>query len=85
MAGYSTHEITRLLQAWGDGDERALERLMPLVYEELRQAAHRYMAREAPGHTLQTTALVNEVYLASRVCGEDSGKTARTSSPSVPS
>ncbi len=63
MAGYSTNEITRLLQAWGDGDERALERLMPLVYEELRQAAHRYMAREAPGHTLQTTALVNEVYL----------------------
>lgn len=63
MAGKSTHEITRLLQAWGDGDERALERLMPLVYEELRQAAHRYMAREAPGHTLQTTALVNEVYL----------------------
>jgi len=63
MAGNSTHEITRLLQAWGDGDERALERLMPLVYEELRQAAHRYMAREAPGHTLQTTALVNEVYL----------------------
>jgi RNA polymerase sigma factor (TIGR02999 family) len=63
MAGHSTHEITGLLQAWGDGDERALERLMPLVYEELRQAAHRYMAREAPGHTLQTTALVNEVYL----------------------
>ncbi|HEY6157433.1 MAG TPA: sigma-70 family RNA polymerase sigma factor [Gemmatimonadales bacterium] len=63
MAGHSTHEITRLLQAWGDGDERALERLMPLVYEELRQASRRYMAREAPGHTLQTTALVNEVYL----------------------
>jgi len=63
MAGYSTNEITGLLQAWGDGDERALERLMPLVYEELRQAAHHYMAREAPGHTLQTTALVNEVYL----------------------
>lgn len=63
MAGHSTHEITRLLQAWGDGDEGALKRLMPLVYEELRQAAHRYMAREAPGHTLQTTALVNEVYL----------------------
>jgi len=63
MAGHSTHEITLLLQAWGDGDERALERLMPLVYVELRQAAHRYMAREAPGHTLQTTALVNEVYL----------------------
>ncbi len=63
MVGHSTHEITRLLQAWGEGDEHAFERLMPLVYEELRQAAHRYMAREAPGHTLQTTALVNEVYL----------------------
>jgi len=63
MVGHPSHEITRLLQAWGDGDERALERLMPLVYEELRQAAHRYMAREAPDHTLQTTALVNEVYL----------------------
>jgi RNA polymerase sigma-70 factor, ECF subfamily len=63
MAVQSAHEITRLLQAWGDGDERALEQLMPLVYEELRQAAHRHMAREAPGHTLQTTALVNEVYL----------------------
>jgi RNA polymerase sigma-70 factor, ECF subfamily len=63
MAVQSAHEITRLLQAWGDGDERALDQLMPLVYEELRQAAHRHMAREAPGHTLQTTALVNEVYL----------------------
>lgn len=63
MVGHSTHEITRLLQAWGEGDERALEQLMPLVYQELHQAAHRYMAREAPGHTLQTTALVNEVYL----------------------
>jgi RNA polymerase sigma factor (TIGR02999 family) len=63
MVGHSSHEITRLLQAWGEGDERALERLMPLVYEELREAAHRHMAREGPGHTLQTTALVNEVYL----------------------
>ena len=63
MAVQSTHEITRLLEAWGDGDERALDQLMPLVYEELRQVAHRYMAREATGHTLQTTALVNEVYL----------------------
>jgi len=59
----TAHEITRLLQAWGDGDERALDQLMPLVYEELRQAAHRYMAREGTGHTLQTTALVNEVYV----------------------
>ncbi len=60
--GRSTAGIIRC-RAWGDGDERALERLMPLVYEELHQAAHRYMAREAPDHTLQTTALVNEVYL----------------------
>ncbi len=63
MADSSTHEITQLLQAWGDGDEQALEKLTPLVYEQLHQAAHRYMAREAPGHTLQTSALVNEVYL----------------------
>ncbi len=63
MTGRSTHEITQLLQAWGDGDEQALEKLTPLVYEQLHQAAHRYMAREAPGHTLQTSALVNEVYL----------------------
>ncbi len=63
MAAKSAHEITRLLRAWGDGDERALEALIPLVYDELHQAAHRYMVREAPDHTLQTTALVNEVYL----------------------
>lgn len=59
----SAHEVTQLLQAWGEGDERALEKLTPLVYEELHQLAQRHMAREAPGHTLQTTALVNEVYL----------------------
>jgi RNA polymerase sigma factor (TIGR02999 family) len=59
----SAHEVTQLLQAWGDGDERALEKLTPLVYGELHQLAQRYMAREAPGHTLQTTALVHEVYL----------------------
>ena len=63
MVRESAHEITHLLQAWGEGDERALEQLIPLVYQELHQAAHRYMAREGPGHTLQTTALVNEVYL----------------------
>lgn len=63
MVHQSTHEVSRLLEAWGDGDERALERLMPLVYDELRDAAHRHIAREAPGHTLQTTALVNELYL----------------------
>jgi RNA polymerase sigma factor (TIGR02999 family) len=59
----STHEITRLLQAWGLGDEGALEQLMPLVYNELRRLAHHYIAAEKPGQTLQTTALVHEVYL----------------------
>jgi len=63
MAGESAHEITRLLQAWGDGDKRALEALIPLVYDGLHRTAHRYMAREAPDNTLQTTALVNELYL----------------------
>ena len=57
------HEITELLVAWGGGDKSALDRLMPIVYDELRRLAHRYMSRERPGHTLQTTALVNEAYL----------------------
>jgi RNA polymerase sigma factor (TIGR02999 family) len=57
------HEITRLLQAWGEGDKSALERLVPLVYEELHRLAHHYMAHERPGHTLQTSALLNEAYL----------------------
>jgi RNA polymerase sigma-70 factor, ECF subfamily len=56
-------EITRLLNAWSEGDQSALERLMPFVYEELRRLAHRYMNRERVGHTLQTTALVNEAYV----------------------
>ena len=55
--------ITEILLAWGDGDESALERLMPIVYAELRRLAHRYMNREREGHTLQTTALVNEAFL----------------------
>jgi RNA polymerase sigma factor (TIGR02999 family) len=63
VASPSTHEITRLLQAWGSGDESALDRLMPLVYNELHRLAHRYMAAEQPGQTLQTTAVVHEVYL----------------------
>jgi RNA polymerase sigma factor (TIGR02999 family) len=62
-ASASTPEVTRLLQAWGRGDDSALERLMPLVYNELHRLAHRYMAGEQPGQTLQTTALVHEVYL----------------------
>jgi RNA polymerase sigma factor (TIGR02999 family) len=56
-------EITQLLLAWGRGEQAALDQLTPLVYDELRRLAHRYMGRERPGHTLQTSALVNEVYL----------------------
>ena len=54
---------TDLLIAWGKGEREACDRLMPLVYDELRRLAGRYMRRERPGHTLQATALVNEVYL----------------------
>ena len=56
-------QITQLLLAWGSGDQAALDRLMPLVYQELRRLAKNYMRRQNPGHTLQTTALVNEAYL----------------------
>lgn len=57
------HEVTTLLQAWSAGDGQALDKLAPLVYQELHRTAHRYMAGENTGHTLQTTALVNKVYL----------------------
>lgn len=63
MTAPSPHEITQLLRAWSAGDSQALENLTPLVYEELHKAAQRYMARERPDHTLQATALINEVYL----------------------
>ena len=58
-----THEVTQLLHAWGQGEDAALEQMIPIVYRELRRIAHRYMAGERQSHTLQTTALVNEVYL----------------------
>jgi RNA polymerase sigma factor (TIGR02999 family) len=57
------HEVTKLLAAWGKGDEIARDQLMPLVYDELHRLAHRYMKRESPGHTLQTSALVNEAFV----------------------
>ena len=57
----SAIDVSKLLRDWGQGDESALEKLIPLVYEELRKLARRQMARERAGHTLQTTALVNEV------------------------
>jgi RNA polymerase sigma-70 factor (ECF subfamily) len=56
-------QITQLLRAWSGGDPRALEQLTPLVYVQLHRTAKRYMAGERPAHTLQTTALINEVYL----------------------
>jgi RNA polymerase sigma factor (TIGR02999 family) len=59
----SQHEITRLLADWGNGDQQALEKLAPLVYQELHRLASRYLRQERPGHTLQSTALVNEAYL----------------------
>src|SRR6266852_6503810 len=58
-----SHEVPGLLQAWGAGDEEALQKLTPLVYRELHRAARHYMAGERSGHTLQATALINEVYL----------------------
>ncbi len=63
MRTASTHEVTQLLLAWRAGDEAALEKLIPVVHQELRRRAHRYMLGQRPGHTLQTTALVNETYL----------------------
>jgi RNA polymerase sigma factor (TIGR02999 family) len=59
----SQHEVTELLQKWRSGDKKALDRLTSLVYDELHRLAHHYISRERPGHTLQTTALVNEAYL----------------------
>jgi len=63
MSDPSSHEVTSLLQAWCAGEEGALDRLMPLVYEELHSAAERYMRRENSANTLQATALIHEVYL----------------------
>lgn len=59
----SSNELTELLIKWSKGDKAALDELMPVVHSELRRLARRYMARERPGHTLQTTALINEAYM----------------------
>jgi RNA polymerase sigma factor (TIGR02999 family) len=59
----SPGEVTQLLVDWGNGDKAALDRLTPLVHEELHRLAHRHMRLERPNHTLQTTALVNEAYV----------------------
>ena len=63
MNAASPEGITQLLLAWSEGDQGALEKLIPLVHAELRRLARSYMRRESPGHLLQTTALVNEAYL----------------------
>jgi len=63
MSAPSSQEVTGLLLAWGRGNEEALQKLMPLVYEQLHAAAGRYIANERPGHTLQTTALIHETFL----------------------
>lgn len=59
----SPQEVTQLLVAWRNGDQDARDELIPLVYQELHRLAHQYMSRERPGHTLQTSALVNEAFL----------------------
>ncbi len=63
MPATPSQEVTQLLAAWSDGDGSALDKLLPLVADELHRLAHRYMSHERPDHTLQTTALVNEAYL----------------------
>lgn len=63
MASYSSHKVTQLLIAWNDGDQAALEQLVPMVHAELYRLARRYMGRERAGHLLQPTALVNEAYM----------------------
>jgi len=60
---HSSHEITKLLREWGDGSHEALEQLMPLVYDELHRQAARFLRRERPNHTLQTTGLIHETYI----------------------
>src|SRR5438552_10335490 len=69
MMTLATSELTILLADWKRGDTTALEKLTPLIYDELRRIAHRYARREHNGHTLQTTALVNEAYL--RLAGNE--------------
>jgi RNA polymerase sigma factor (TIGR02999 family) len=66
----SQHEITRLLADWSNGDRQALEKLTPLVYDELRRLASRYLRQERAGHTLQSTALVHEAYM--KLVGQNS-------------
>jgi RNA polymerase sigma factor (TIGR02999 family) len=63
MTARTTEQITQLLAGWAHGNPAALDELTPIVYNELHRIAHRYMRRERPGHTLQTSALINEAYI----------------------
>jgi len=63
MSARSRQELTRLLQAWSEGDQKALDEFAPLVFVELKRLARRHLIAEAPGHTLETGELVNEVFL----------------------
>ena len=63
MSAASSEDVTQLLTAWSEGDEAALEQLVPIIQSELRRLAKHYLRRERPGHTLQTSALVNEAYV----------------------
>lgn len=69
METLTADDLTGLLVEWREGDKAALDRLIPLVYDQLRRIAHRYVQRERNGHTLQTSALVNEAYL--RLAGQE--------------
>jgi len=66
MQTFLSHDITRLLHDWGQGDRDALEQLIPVVYQDLRKIANGYLRAERPGHTLQPTALIHEAYLRLR-------------------
>ena len=63
MSDADPQDVTQMLKRWSDGDAEALEQLTPIIYSELHKIARRYMGRERAGHTLQTTALVNEAYI----------------------
>jgi len=66
---HASRELMQLLIDWSNGDQAALDKLMPLVYNDLRQIAKRYVSRQNPGHTLQTTELINEAFLKLRYFG----------------
>ena len=69
MSKSSSQEVTALLLEWRQGNQEALNKLVPIVYEELRKQAHRYLQRERKDHSLQTTVLINETYLRLMDCG----------------